>query len=336
MTELLPKLAPFTKLSDRVWRVLGLNPGKFTLQGTNTYLIGKGERKILLDCGEGIPEYVPLLEESLKSISTKAYISDIIISHSHRDHFGGLTSIFANPFFQKRPITVHRYFAPSLSKQQNKSISDHCIDHDEDDDEGGYNHLKYFPKDITARPLQNHQLFEIDQYTTLKVIHTPGHTRDHCTFWLEEENSLFTADAVLGNGTAVFQDLSTYLEGLKGLLLLNPKDLYPGHGEMIKEKGKEKIQEYIDHRELREKQIIDLLASGQLESYSPMDIVQVLYKNYPSNLHIPAAHGVLLHLLKLEKEKKVKLAQPLSNNNESLTLQSIHDTDMLSKKWHRL
>lgn len=117
---------------------------------------------------------------------------------------------------------------------------------------------------------------------------------------------------------------------------MNPKKLYPGHGEMIKEKAYEKIKEYIDHRELREKQILDLLSSDQLESYSPMDIVQVLYKNYPTNLHIPAAHGVLLHLLKLEKDKKAELIQPLSNNNEPLTLHSIHDSDMLSKKWHRL
>lgn len=32
MNSNLVKLAPFTRLSDRVWRVLGLNPGKFTLQ----------------------------------------------------------------------------------------------------------------------------------------------------------------------------------------------------------------------------------------------------------------------------------------------------------------
>ncbi|KAI9498180.1 beta-lactamase-like protein [Zychaea mexicana] len=305
MVEPLVSLPTFTQLSKTVWRVLGLNPGKFTLQGTNTYLLGAGAKKLLIDSGQGIPEYIPLLHESLQKISPDAYISDIIITHSHPDHFGGLKDILGSSLLNKHKngITVHKFPAPILNRYSE--------------------HQSLFPEDVPFEPLSNGEVFKADS-VTLRVVHTPGHTKDHCTFFLEEENSLFTADCVLGQGTPVFEDLHEYLLGLRKLVELNPTRLYPGHGPVI-EDGVAKLKEYISHRELREKQLVDLLTSQEGKQWTSMEVTTMLYKDYPESLHLPAARGIMLILQKLEKEGKAKMAEGPTEGKNVM--------DLINKEW---
>lgn len=66
-----------------------------------------------------------------------------------------------------------------------------------------------------------------------RIHHTPGHTSDHVILTLKEDNSLFSADCVLGEGTTVFEDLNDYLNSLNLILDLKPGVIFPGHGSVI-------------------------------------------------------------------------------------------------------
>ena len=126
---------------------------------------------------------------------------------------------------------------------------------------------------------------------------------------------MFTGDNVLGHGTAVFEDLAAYLKSLEKMTAAFQGRAYPGHGPVI-EDGPSKILEYIRHRKQREDQVIQVLKSsksspgedaqaGEPDEWTSMEIVKIIYKDVPENLHLPAKGGVMQVLRKLEEEEKV-------------------------------
>lgn len=126
-----------------------------------------------------------------------------------------------------------------------------------------------------------------------QVVYTPGHTDDHVCFAVDD--LLFTGDHIKGGSTVVIDDLSDYLRSLHRLQDTNWARLYPGHGPEIEDAGP-LIQEYIDHRLERERQILDALDSG---ASTVGTIVGQVYSDVDIALHPVAAHSVAAHLAKL-------------------------------------
>ncbi|KAI1385324.1 putative metallo-beta-lactamase domain protein [Hypoxylon trugodes] len=265
MTTELVHIPEIERVSPACIRILAGNPGKFALQGTNTYILGTGPKRLLVDTGEGKPSWIAALKKTLEE--EKISIQSAVITHWHHDHQGGIGHL--------------REHSPETKFYKNQP------------EEGQLD-------------IADGQKFEVEG-ATLTAFHTPGHAVDHMVFVFQEEDALFTGDNVLGQGTTVFEDLGTYLKSLAKMEKLVSGRGYPGHGPILPQVGAT-ITEYISHRHEREKQVLQTLAAekdGGL--WTPVELVKIIYRDYPESLHVPAANGVIQILRKLRDEDKVAL-----------------------------
>ncbi|KAI1318227.1 beta-lactamase-like protein [Xylariaceae sp. FL0255] len=217
----LPELPDVEQISPRVIRILGQNAGKFTLQGTNTYLIGTGRERLLIDTGQGIPEWADIVASTLKE--SDITLSHVLLTHWHGDHTGGV------------PDLLRLY--PSLSS----SIYKHTPSKGQ-------------------QPITDGQVFAVEG-ATVRSVHAPGHSHDHMTFVLEEDDAMFTGDNVLGHGTAAVEQLSTWMESLRIMQSHKSRVGFPAHGIVIADLPA-KIEAELTSKTRRETQIMRALVRG--------------------------------------------------------------------------
>lgn len=324
----IPPLASVERVSTCVWRVLGGNPSKFTLQGTNTYLLGVGKERILVDTAQGLPEWrrdlAKAVEDAEKGLNGKVEIRDCILTHWHHDHVMGIPDVRALSPGVKVYKHLSNTYDPdqTLTKEEILDIND--------------------GQRFSIGSDSDNTLFEIEAF------HAPGHAKDHMCLLItkspdpEEVGCIFTADNVLGHGTAVFEDLTLYVKSLHLMKehVGENRRAFPGHGAVIVD-AKAKLDEYIVHRKMREDEAVNVLiygttsrpgqaplktAEGFPQSQQPpeghesglgkelvmgkewesMDMVKVIYRMYPENLWGPAEGGLLQVLDKLQKDGKVE------------------------------
>jgi len=197
------------------------------------------------------------------------------VTHWHHDHIGGVPDVLA---MTSAATPVYKYPREDMR--------------DEDCAMAG----------VSLKDLSNGDVLRADG-VTCEVVHTPGHTTDHVILHLREENAVFSADCILGEGTAVFESLFHYMKSLEKILQLKPDVIYPGHGPVI-EDPIPKIQFYIKHRMAREEQILACVKAAS-EGVTSMDIVKTVYKETPEKLWRAAQVNVGHHLEKLLEEKQV-------------------------------
>jgi glyoxylase-like metal-dependent hydrolase (beta-lactamase superfamily II) len=251
---------------SRVERVLAPNPSPMTLEGTNTYVVVGGREAIVIDPGPADPAHLDAIVAA--AARRGATIAAIAVTHSHPDHAPGAAPLAA------------RTGAPVYGHADGRFSKDGILA------EGGR---------VVAGD------------AVLDAFEAPGHARDHLVFGLAEEGALFTGDVIIGRGTVViappYGDMRAYQNTLRRLRgFEGTRTLYGGHGDAIGD-PRAKFDEYIAHREVREREILAQLTDG--ERTIP-EIVAEIYRAVPTMLWPAAARQVLAYLIALEREGRVR------------------------------
>jgi ribonuclease/clavin/mitogillin len=243
---------------------------------TNAYLIGETEMA-LVDPGSGEPEHLRELFALTDHLASEGRrVTMIVATHHHPDHTGGVAA--CRERFGAR-VAGHRLLAEKLP-------------------------LDVVVKDGDVLPLAP----GLNDWT-LRVLGTPGHTRDSISLWLPKRKALFCGDLLPGGaGTVVIDppdgDMRAYLASLERCAALGPETLFPAHGSPSGGAVR-RIRALVAHRLEREARVLAALDVGP----RPLeDLVPRVYDDTPRELWSLAERSLLAHLEKLEREGRAERA----------------------------
>jgi glyoxylase-like metal-dependent hydrolase (beta-lactamase superfamily II) len=130
-----------------------------------------------------------------------------------------------------------------------------------------------------------------------RAIATPGHSPDHVSLLCGRTG--FAGDTVMGQGSVFIApgegSLSAYLDSLRTLLALDLVVLCPGHGPYVWD-PRAKLEEYIEHRLMRERLLLDALEAG---ARSEDELIRRAWSDAPASLRPATALTLRAHLEKL-------------------------------------
>lgn len=242
---------------------------------SNVYFVGDGAA-FIIDAGYPTPESKKSIIDAWRELG-RPKIEAILITHAHPDHAGALIDVARET---NSPVWLHKLEADFLGR--------------------------YFPTESIGRLIGDGEIIEAGA-TRLKVFHVPGHTPGHLCFLDESRSFLFTGDHIVGTGYAVIMppqgDMMEYMAGLRRMAKFELKKILPGHGPLVDDPAS-KIREYIEHRILREIQILKHIDAGAASIAAMADEI---YSDLHPVLRHAGRYQILAHLIKMEADGLVYL-----------------------------
>ena len=197
--------------SNEIIFILGYN------YDSNCYLIN---RNILVDTGAG--ENKDYLFSKLRENGVEPEDIELVVNtHCHFDHIGG------NHLFPDAKIAVHKLDAIPIINEDTLGTAGTAF---------GFENINNTRVDI--------ELEEGDKIGDFEVIHTPGHTSGGICLW--DGENLISGDTIFAGGGVGRMDIGGNYQDMKNsvkrLMELDVVNIYPGHGPIVENNGKDHIR----------------------------------------------------------------------------------------------
>lgn len=189
-----------------------------------------------------------------------ARINIILNSHHHYDHIGG-NDLFPQAIKMAHPLEITAMQNPpklSGTDAWHELMDEDCIMH---------------AKEINGRPNRMTQPWHIDKTlrpgqmidcgnTRIQVIHTPGHTAGHCSFYFPKEDLIFLGDVCLSKVGPWYggsdSSVDDFIGTINTIREMRCGHIVTGHYRgMIEQNIDEVLVEYRDRILRREEKILD-------------------------------------------------------------------------------
>ncbi len=261
------------ELTPMIRRMVAPNPGPMTFTGTCTYVVGRGTVAII-DPG---PDSATHIENLLAALAGET-VSQILITHTHRDHCGAAAALKEATSAQLigcAPYAVAAKPSPAVDERGRDSGHE----------------LAYAPDAV----LREGEVVKVGELS-LDVVATPGHTGNHLCFALRAERALFSGDHVMAWSTSVVIPpdgaMADYMASLEKLQQRDDAIYWPGHGGPVRA-PQNYLTALIRHRRLREASILTALGQGAM---TIPELVAAIYRGLDPRLQGAARLSVLAHL----------------------------------------
>jgi glyoxylase-like metal-dependent hydrolase (beta-lactamase superfamily II) len=236
-----------------------------TLEGTNTYVVGSNPAYVI-DPGPAEESHLDAVRATAED---RGGIAGVLLTHSHADHSAAVPMLGAPLLFGKVGAGDEASGEPGAERRSAGS-------------------------ELAAEP---------GRVGPFEALPTPGHAIDHVCFVLGQVG--FCGDLVLGHGSTFVPpdggSLAAYLDSLERLRAADLELLCPGHGPYI-EDPEAKLDEYLEHRLMRERRLLAELERGERSRARLLDRV---WEDVSNELRPAAAVVMQAHLEKLEAEGRL-------------------------------